>query len=241
MNETLLERIARDAMVAHGLEPDFSPAARAQIGGLREPSTNGCRDLRDAALVLHRQRRIARSRSARSVRRGQRPHARADRDCRRRRPRVGGIAAGPACRPQHDVGLHAGDHLSDAAAASCPPIARRSTRTRIGSRSSSTCWSTTTARSRESDIYRALVRNKAQARLQRAGGVARWPRPRAGGVDGSPGLERRSASRIGSHPAARLPRGRRARWSSRARSSGRSSKARASRTCAPRRPTAPSR
>ena len=46
MNETLLERIARDAMVAHGLEPDFNAAARAQIAGLREPSTSKCRDLR---------------------------------------------------------------------------------------------------------------------------------------------------------------------------------------------------
>jgi exoribonuclease-2 len=46
MNETLLERIARDAMVAHGLEPDFNAAARAQIAGLREPSTSNCRDLR---------------------------------------------------------------------------------------------------------------------------------------------------------------------------------------------------
>lgn len=46
MNETLLERIARDAMIAHGLEPDFNAAARAQIGGLHEPSTHGYRDLR---------------------------------------------------------------------------------------------------------------------------------------------------------------------------------------------------
>ncbi len=46
MNETLLERIARDAMVAHGLEPDFNAAARAQLGGLRPPSSDGCRDLR---------------------------------------------------------------------------------------------------------------------------------------------------------------------------------------------------
>ncbi len=46
MNETLLERIARDAMVAHGLEPDFNAAARAQLGELREPSIDGHRDLR---------------------------------------------------------------------------------------------------------------------------------------------------------------------------------------------------
>lgn len=46
MNETLLERVARDAMVAHGLEPDFNAAARAQIAGLREPSAANCRDLR---------------------------------------------------------------------------------------------------------------------------------------------------------------------------------------------------
>ena len=47
MNETLLERIARDAMVAHGLEPDFHAAARAQTGGLRPPTSDGCRDLRE--------------------------------------------------------------------------------------------------------------------------------------------------------------------------------------------------
>src|SRR4051812_29554906 len=47
MKESLLERIARDAMVAHGLEPDFSAPARAQIAGLREPAAGGYRDLRE--------------------------------------------------------------------------------------------------------------------------------------------------------------------------------------------------
>ena len=41
-----LERIARDAMVAYGLEPDFPAAARAQLAHLGSPSTNSTRDLR---------------------------------------------------------------------------------------------------------------------------------------------------------------------------------------------------
>jgi exoribonuclease-2 len=43
-----LERIARDAMVAHGLEPDFPPEARAQLAHLEPGPTGGdaIRDLR---------------------------------------------------------------------------------------------------------------------------------------------------------------------------------------------------
>jgi VacB/RNase II family 3'-5' exoribonuclease len=41
-----LERIARDAMVAYGLEPDFPAAARAQLAHLGPASANGGRDLR---------------------------------------------------------------------------------------------------------------------------------------------------------------------------------------------------
>jgi VacB/RNase II family 3'-5' exoribonuclease len=41
-----LERIARDAMVSYGLEPDFPAAARAQLGRIGEPNTNGLEDLR---------------------------------------------------------------------------------------------------------------------------------------------------------------------------------------------------
>src|SRR6187399_1803953 len=41
-----LERIAREAMVTHGLEPDFPNAAREQAGRLPPADDNG-RDLRD--------------------------------------------------------------------------------------------------------------------------------------------------------------------------------------------------
>lgn len=41
-----LERIARNAMVAHGLAPDFPAAARAQLARMGEPSTTGLQDLR---------------------------------------------------------------------------------------------------------------------------------------------------------------------------------------------------
>jgi exoribonuclease II len=41
-----LERIAREAMRAHGLEPDFSAAAREQIARMRAPAANSIRDLR---------------------------------------------------------------------------------------------------------------------------------------------------------------------------------------------------
>ena len=41
-----LERIARDAMIAHGLEPEFPAAAREQLAHLGTPSTAGLRDLR---------------------------------------------------------------------------------------------------------------------------------------------------------------------------------------------------
>jgi VacB/RNase II family 3'-5' exoribonuclease len=41
-----LETIARDAMVANGLEPDFPPAARAQLAHLRPAPSDGLRDLR---------------------------------------------------------------------------------------------------------------------------------------------------------------------------------------------------
>jgi exoribonuclease-2 len=40
-----LEQIARDAMRAHGLEPDFPAAARQQIARAGEPAANGIRDL----------------------------------------------------------------------------------------------------------------------------------------------------------------------------------------------------
>jgi exoribonuclease-2 len=41
-----LETIARGAMVANGLEPDFPPAARAQLADLRPAAANGLPDLR---------------------------------------------------------------------------------------------------------------------------------------------------------------------------------------------------
>jgi exoribonuclease-2 len=41
-----LERIAREAMRAHGLEPDFSPAAREQVGRMSAAAPNAIRDLR---------------------------------------------------------------------------------------------------------------------------------------------------------------------------------------------------
>jgi exoribonuclease-2 len=41
-----LESIARDAMVAHGLEPDFPAAARQQLAHLGTPPATDCQDLR---------------------------------------------------------------------------------------------------------------------------------------------------------------------------------------------------
>jgi VacB/RNase II family 3'-5' exoribonuclease len=41
-----LERIARDAMINYGLEPDFPAAARAQLSTIEAPDTDGLKDLR---------------------------------------------------------------------------------------------------------------------------------------------------------------------------------------------------
>ena len=41
-----LERIARNAMIAHGLEPDFPAGARAQLARMGEPDGTGLKDLR---------------------------------------------------------------------------------------------------------------------------------------------------------------------------------------------------
>ena len=89
-----------------------------------------------AALVLDRQRRLARSRSA-VGRRGAAGRRRqgARRDRRRRRRGAEGIAGRSARGAEHDVGLHAGGHLSDAARAAVDRshVAHRSAR--IASRS----------------------------------------------------------------------------------------------------------
>jgi len=42
-----LERIAHDAMVAHGLDPDWPDEVRAELGRLPHPSDRGVKDLRD--------------------------------------------------------------------------------------------------------------------------------------------------------------------------------------------------
>ena len=42
-----LERIARDAMVAYGLEPDFPPEARAQLAHLAPVPADGSGNVRD--------------------------------------------------------------------------------------------------------------------------------------------------------------------------------------------------
>jgi len=47
MKEPQLERIARDAMVSHGLEPDLPSSARSQLAHLVRPRVDGLRDLRE--------------------------------------------------------------------------------------------------------------------------------------------------------------------------------------------------
>ena len=60
-DRTTLYAIARRAMLERGLEPDFPPAAQREAAAMSRPAdaTGGVRDLRDSALGVHRQRRLA--------------------------------------------------------------------------------------------------------------------------------------------------------------------------------------
>ena len=88
-----LEAIAREAMRRTGSSRNsLAPRAR-RSRTCRARTATACRDLRDAAVVVDRQRRLARSRSARSLRRGRRrrracswPSPTSTRSSRRTRP-----------------------------------------------------------------------------------------------------------------------------------------------------------
>ena len=87
----LLLRVARQAMVEHGFEPEFPPAALAEASALSgdvAADAGDARDLRALPLVLDRQRRFARPRSAHRRRRiGRRLHDDPRRDRGRERDR----------------------------------------------------------------------------------------------------------------------------------------------------------
>ena len=111
-----LEAIARDAMRTYGLEPDFPAAARAQLAHLQPKPQNGLRDLRSlpwSSIDNDDSRDLDQIWSAEPMPDGASTMlvAIADVDALVRK----GLAARRARGGQHDVGLHAGADLSDAA------------------------------------------------------------------------------------------------------------------------------
>ena len=187
-----LRVIARRAMTERGLLPDFSPAALAQTEALGERVVEtgpAIRDLRGPRVGVDRQRRLARPRPALGGGAPRRRGGEAARG-RGRRGRDGrGGQRDRRPRPrEHDVRLHRGRDLPDAAreAVDRPDVARRGRGT--GSRSSSRWRSAPTGRSTASDVYRALVRNQAKlaydsvaAWLDGTGPRRRRPSPRGPG------------------------------------------------------------
>ncbi len=129
-----LRVIARRVMRERGLLPDFSKAVRAEASAITGPATEdggSIRDLREPALVVDRQRRFARSRSAH--RRASACRRRDDDLRRRRRRRRAGRGRLGDRRPrphQHDVGVHGRGSVLDAAreAVDRPHVALRKRR-----------------------------------------------------------------------------------------------------------------
>ena len=126
-----LRAIARRAMTERGLLPDFSPAALAQTEALGERVVEtgpAIRDLRGLRVGVDRQRRLARPRPALGGRAPRRRGGEAARG-RGRRGRDGrGGQRDRRPRPrEHDVGLHRGRDLPDAAreALDRPDLPRR--------------------------------------------------------------------------------------------------------------------
>ena len=170
-----LRAIARQAMSERGLLPDFSPAALAQAEALGEgvgETGPAIRDLRDLAWVSIDnddtrdldQLSVAEPLAGGAVKL---LVAVADVDAtvaegsRDRRPRA----------HEHDVRLHRGRDLPDAAreAVDRPDVSRRGART--GSRSSSEMTVGPDGAVTASDVYRALVRNQAKLAYD---SVAAW-------------------------------------------------------------------
>ena len=177
MNNNELREIARRAMLQHGLQPDFTSAATA--AARRDPArpradaAPAIRDLRDLlwGSIDNDDSRdldqlsVAQPRCGRRASRSSSPSPTSTRSSqngsRDRRARAG----------QHDVGLHGGRRLPDAAgeALDRPDVAERGRgsardRRRDGHRRA-------TARSRRPTIYRAVVRNHAKLAYN---SVAAW-------------------------------------------------------------------
>ena len=101
----LLVRVARDAMIEYGLEPDFPPrgAGRGRRAAGRGAGRHGRRRPARPALVLHRQRRLARPRPAHRGR-GAAGRRRPGPGGRRRRERAGRARLGASTRtPAHNT------------------------------------------------------------------------------------------------------------------------------------------
>ena len=210
-----LETIARNAMRAQGFEPDFPPAAEAQaaLGAAPRGRRHAARPAR-SGVVVDRQRRLARSRSDRGLRPATAARTRvlvgiADVDVARRRRLAGRRARGSAT-PRRSTRRRSS---SRCCRRSSRPIGRRSTRTgspRDRRRHDGRAMPATVS---SADVYRALVRNKAQLAYN---AVAAWldgqaPAPaaltRVAGLDAQLTLQDAIAQRL----QAGARRGRRAR------------------------------
>ena len=179
-----LQRIAHEAMRERGLLPDFSPAVMAEADALARSAAARRRPCATCAACCGRRSTTttrATSTSSRSRRAGC-ARRRDDPGRHRRRRRAGeeGLGHRRPCRGQHDVGLHRGRDLPDAAgeALDRPDVAQsgrgsaRRRRRDDGRRRR--------RRSRDPTIYRAHGPQSRQARLQRRrrpGSTATAPAP----------------------------------------------------------------
>ena len=202
-----LTDIAHEAMLQRGLLPDFSPAVVAETDAITRAAV-GARTPRSATCAACSGRRSttttrATSTSSRWPSRWRAARSKilvaiADVDAlvnagsRDRRP----------CAGQHDLRLHGGRDLSRCCRRSCRPTSRRSARARSGWRSSIEMVVAADGTVTASDIYRALVLNRAKLAYN---SVAAWldgtaPAPAA--LAGGAGARRSScASRTGSAQA----------------------------------------
>ena len=230
---SVLRRIAERAMVERGLRPAFSAGALAELKALEArgaaPAGAGgaIRDLTAHALVVDRQRQLARPRPAHGRRAGRRGRGRPSaspsptsmRWSRTDRPSTSTRGTTPprSTRPPRS---------SRCCPSGCPPISRRSIPARIGWPWSSRWTSMPAALVTRSDVYRARVRNHAKLAYN---SVAAWlegtgPDAGAAGGRGRARREPPAAGPGGAAAAAAAPRARRA-AASRPSAPGRSSTA----------------
>ncbi len=154
------------------------------------------------ALVLDRQRRLARSGSAVGRRSAAERRRETDgRDRRRRRGRRARIGRGSARRDQHDIGLHTRRDLSDAArtAVHRPHVAQCERRPNFGGHRSRRLVGRhdhrvgRVRRARAQSGEACLQRRRRVARRHRAAAACRRRRPRHGRAAEDPGSRRAGA------------------------------------------------